>query len=308
MFFEEIIINQFLQSFMNPIFDILFQLITYFGHPLSWFIFAAWLFWAGQEKKSFTLMTILLFSSLTSGMLKQIVARPRPTGLVALDNLKGYSFPSGHSTLAGTIAGYFYYTKKNWTDNKIISKIVSMKKIGYLSIILAILTGISRLYLGVHFLTDVLMGLLLGTILGLIITKIESRIDQANFHITKIREELIIVIIFTLLLALDLIIPEEYYGAYAIMGYFVGYTLFKHTKLEKNLNLTQSKKQLVVNFIFGTIFLGILGASAYYFTTGLISQILFFSSGIFITLIWPIAISFIAKRIKVQKKAKKFKN
>lgn len=289
MVFEEILINQFLQSFMNPVLNTLLQLITYFGHPLFWFILAAWLFWIGEEKKSFTLMTILLFSSFVSGAIKQIIARPRPLGLIALDDLNGYSFPSGHSTLAGTISGYTYFSK--WI----------IKQIKYIAIILAILIGISRLYLGVHFLTDVLAGLLIGTIIGWIISKLEVKITKANFHITKLKEESLLVGFFVLMIIADLIIPEEYFGAYAILGYFMGYAIFKHTNLKQNLNLTQTKKQIAINFIGGTILLGIIGTSAYYLTTGIISQILFLTSGIFITLIWPIIISFTIEKKEEQK-------
>jgi membrane-associated phospholipid phosphatase len=292
MVFEEIIINQFLQSFSTPLLDIIFQLITYFGHPLPWFVLSAWLFWAGYEKKSFTLMTILLFSSLVSGALKQIIARPRPTGLIALDDLVGYSMPSGHSLLAATLAGYTYFCKEL---NKHIKAII---------IILALLTGVSRLYLGVHFLSDVLVGLLLGVVVGFIIFKLETKINKANFHISKIKEEALLVGFFILVIISDLIIPSEYYGAYAILGYFIGYAIFRHTKLKENLTLTKTKTQLFIAFVFGTGFLGILGVSAYYLTTGLISQILFFLSGIFITLVWPIIISLLVEK-REERKIKK---
>lgn len=296
MVFEEIIINQFLQSFMNPIFDIFFQVITYFGHPLPWFVLAAWLFWAGYEKKSFTVMTILLFSSIVSGTLKQIIARPRPTGLVALDDLVGYSMPSGHSTIAGTVAGYFYFS--NWLG----------KNIKLIIILLALITGVSRIYLGVHFLSDVIIGLILGAVLGWIISKLEIQINKTNFHITKLKEEAILVGFFVLMIIADLVIPEEYYGAYAILGYFVGYAVFRHTELKQNLTLAKTKTQLIIAFIGGTFFLGIIGASAYYFTTGMVSQVLFFLTGIFITLIWPIVISFtVEKREKLKKKKIVFK-
>ncbi len=294
MVFEEIIVNQFFQSFSNPLLNIFFQLITYFGNPLPWFVFAAWLFWAGYEKKSFTLMTILLFSSIASGTLKQIIARPRPTGLLVLDDATGYSFPSGHSTVAGTLAGYSYFSN------------LVIKQAKWIIIILAILTGISRLYLGVHYVSDVLAGLLLGAILGWVISKLEIKINKANFHISKIKEEALLVGFFVLMIVADLVIPAEYYGAYTILGYFIGYAIFRHTNLKQNLTLAKTKTQLAVAFIGGTIFLGILGASAYYLTIGIVSQVLFFFSGIFITLIWPIVISFtVAKREKQKTKKPK---
>ena len=292
MVFEEIIINQFLQSFSTPILDLFFQLITYFGHPLPWFVLSAWLFWAGYEKKSFTLMTILLFSSLVSGALKQIIAKERPTGLIVLDDLQGYSMPSGHATLAGTLAGYTYFCKELKKHTKTII------------IILALLTAISRLYLGVHFLSDVLVGLFLGVIIGLVISKLEIKINKANFHISKIKEEALLVGFFVLIIFSDLIIPSEYYGAYAILGYFIGYAIYRHTKLKENLVLSKTKTQLLIAFVGGTGLLGVLGVSAYYLTTGLISQVLFFLSGLFITLIWPIIISLLVEKREEHKTKK----
>ncbi len=197
--------------------------------------------------------------------------------------------PSGHATIAGTLAGYTYFS------NSLI------KNAKWIVIILAILTSISRLYLGVHFLSDVLVGLVLGTIIGWIIFKLEEKINKANFHISKIKEEALLVGFFILVIFSDLIIPAEYYGAYAILGYFIGYAIYRHTKLKETLTLTKTKTQLLIAFVGGTGFLGVLGVSAYYLTTGLISQILFFLSGIYITLIWPIIISLLVEKREEQK-------
>ncbi len=200
--------------------------------------------------------------------------------------------PSGHSLLSGTIAGYTYFCEGL---NKHIKSII---------IILAILTAISRVYLGVHYVSDVLVGLLLGSVVGFIISKLEIKINKANFHISKIKEEALLIGVFVLIIVADLFIPEEYYGAFAILGYFVGYAIYKHTNLKQCLVLTKTKTQLLIAFVGGTAILGIVGASAYYFTTGLISQVLFFASGIFVTLIWPIAISILVKKREKQKSKK----
>ena len=240
-------------------------------------------------------MTILLFSSLMSGALKQIIARERPVGLIALDDLTGYSMPSGHATLAATLAGYACFSKE------------IVKQLKWIVIVFAILTGISRIYLGVHFVSDVLVGLLLGSIIGWIISKLETKINNANFHISKIKEEIILVGFFVLLIISNVIIPSEYYGAYAILGYFFGYAIYRHTSLKQNLTLTKSKTQLLIAFVGGTAFLGIIGVSAYYLTTGLISQVLFFVSGLFVTLMWPIVISLLVEKREKQKQKKLFK-
>ena len=162
---SEIIVNEILQSFSTPILDLFFGIITFFGHPLPWIIIAAWLFWLGYEKRSFMLMSIILVSSLVAGALKLMVGRVRPQGILVLENQAGtFSMPSGHATLAGTIASYYE------------SKLKSKER--YLVIILVTLVAISRIYLGVHFISDVFAGLLVGYILGKAMCRLEKKINN----------------------------------------------------------------------------------------------------------------------------------
>jgi undecaprenyl-diphosphatase len=293
--FEEIIINQTIQLFMNPVLDIFFIAITYFGNPMPWFVLAAWLFWLGKEKKSFTVMSLLLMSTFVSGLLKMVIARPRPEGLIALDDKIGYSMPSGHSTISGTIAAYGYLSneiKKNYK---------------YLLILLAILTGISRLYLGVHFLSDVIAGLFIGAIVGWIVFKLESKINKMHFHISKLNEEFLFIFLFVLLIIFDLFIPAEYYGAFAILGYFVGYAIYRHTDMAQIMVRPKTRKQEIIAISIGTVIFGALGGLAYLILEGLAAQITFFAAGIFVTLIWPLIITkTVLKREK--HKAKKRRN
>lgn len=92
---------------------------------------------------------------LTSGinfLIKHIFLRPRPVGLKLIKQ-GGYSFPSGHSMMAVAFYGILIYivSKSNW--NKRIKIVLSS-----LLTILILLIGISRIYLGVHFASDVLAG------------------------------------------------------------------------------------------------------------------------------------------------------
>ncbi len=292
--FEEIIINQTIQLFMNPFFDIFFKAITYFGSPLPWFVLAAWLFWLGKEKKSFTVMSLLLMSTFVSGLLKMIIARPRPVGLIELDDKIGSSFPSGHSTIAGTIAAY------GWLSGEI------KKNYKYLLLLLAILTGISRLYLGIHFLTDVLAGLFIGAIVGWFVYKLESKINKMHFHISRLNEEFLFIFFFVLLIIFDLFIPAEYYGAYAILGYFVGYAIYRHTEMAQIMVRPKTRRQEIIAISVGTIIFGALGGVAYLVLEGLLAQVTFFIAGIFVTLIWPLIITkTVLKREKQKAKSHK---
>jgi undecaprenyl-diphosphatase len=287
--FEEIMINQFIQSFSTHLLDLFFKIITYFGSPIPWFVLGAWLFWLGKEKKSFTVMSLLLIGSFFSGLFKSIIARPRPEGIKILDNVVGSSFPSGHSTIAGIAAVYAFLSRE------------IKKNFKYLILVLALLTAISRMYLGVHYLSDVIAGLFLGSIIALVVYKFEAKINKTEFHISKIREEFIIVIFFVALIVFNLFVPSEYYGAYALLGYFLGYAIYRHTKLAEVMVRAKTTNQKIVILFFGTAIFGVMGALAYFVFTGIIAQITFFSAGIFITLIWPIVISkFVKKREEVK--------
>lgn len=89
-------------------------------------------------------------------LLKHIVQRPRPIEFRIIDET-GYSFPSGHSMVSAAFYGFFIY---------LIYKNVKNKFVKYISIIflslLIILIGLSRIYLGVHYASDVLAGFLIS--------------------------------------------------------------------------------------------------------------------------------------------------
>lgn len=99
---------------------------------------------------------------LGDNILKPWIARLRPFQVHPKDSLlilapSGYSFPSGHTFSSFTAA-----TILLWTD----------KKIGIPAFILASLIGFSRLYLYVHFPSDVLAGIILGLAVGTVTWKI----------------------------------------------------------------------------------------------------------------------------------------
>ena len=95
-------------------------------------------------------------------ILKNVIARPRPftqlSGLnVLIPKPSDFSFPSGHTASSFAAAGaFFYYNNKKW---------------GIFALILASFIGFSRLYLGVHYPSDVLFGALLGMLISFTVSK-----------------------------------------------------------------------------------------------------------------------------------------
>lgn len=106
-------------------------------------------------------LSLIIFSIVGLLILKPIIGRPRPFMVEAFDLLikepMGYSFPSGHTGSSFAAAFTIYYYNK---------------KEGILALILAALIGFSRMYLSVHYPTDVLAGLILGYLSSLVALKI----------------------------------------------------------------------------------------------------------------------------------------
>lgn len=144
----------------NPILTPIMKFITTLGNGgIIWILLAILLILIKKTRKiGATVMLALLFSLLVNnGILKNLVARIRPYEVIDGLNLLvkkavDYSFPSGHSGAsfaAATVIGCFL-----------------PKKYGIPAVVLAGLIAFSRLYVGIHYPTDVLFGVLDGILLG----------------------------------------------------------------------------------------------------------------------------------------------
>ena len=115
-----------------------------------------------------SLLGSLVFNNM---IVKNIVARPRPYRMIeALSILipepGEYSFPSGH-TSSSFAAGVVLY-------------LMLPKKYGIPAMVLAFLIGISRLYVGVHYPTDVLGGMVMGTLIAVGVVKVTEFIEKKH--------------------------------------------------------------------------------------------------------------------------------
>jgi membrane-associated phospholipid phosphatase len=134
-----------------------FFIITQLGSPFTLTLLASLGFVLGKSKmKVFSAILIigLIFSIVIVDDLKELAQRPRPDGAKAADFLimDSYSFPSGHATsifLTASLLGAYFGWK--------------LYAAGYA---MAIAVSLSRLYLGVHYPSDIIAGALLGIIMG----------------------------------------------------------------------------------------------------------------------------------------------
>ena len=127
----------------------------------------------------------LALSGLLNQVLKKIVQRPRPEEYRLIDE-SGYSFPSGHSMVSAAVYGFLIYLIFKHVKNKKLKRVL----IPFL-VILIILIGVSRIYLGVHYTSDVLAGFLISICYLVIFTSIANEfIDEEveNINSNKAKE------------------------------------------------------------------------------------------------------------------------
>lgn len=148
------IISKFLISdFGTPI----AKFITNFGGSIVLIIVTVLLFiFIKNKKMGISIFTNLFIITGLNLVLKNILQRPRPTDYRII-NETGYSFPSGHSMISMAFYGYLIYLIYKYVKNKYIK----ISLIAFLSILI-VLIGISRIYLGVHYTSDVLAGFLIS--------------------------------------------------------------------------------------------------------------------------------------------------
>lgn len=148
------LISTFLISdFVTPI----AKFITNFGGAIFLSIATVMLFLLIKNKKiGLSIISNIVIITILNQLLKRILQRPRPTEFRLVEE-KGYSFPSGHSMVSMAFYGYLIYLIYRYIKNKY----VKWTLITILSILICLI-GISRIYLGVHYTSDVLGGFLLS--------------------------------------------------------------------------------------------------------------------------------------------------
>ena len=157
------IISNFISDSITPI----AKIITEFGSVVILISIATILFIVIRNKKiGFCIFLNLAIIGALNQILKNIVQRPRPTeyGLI---NQSGYSFPSGHSMASVAFYGFLIYLIFKKVKNKKVRNTVI-----FCLALLIFLIGISRIYLGVHYTSDVLAGFLISVSYLMIFTSI----------------------------------------------------------------------------------------------------------------------------------------
>lgn len=169
---------QSLQGLHRPVLDRILVLVTSLGNA-GWFFIVlglVMLIFGKTRRMGLHVLLALLFSLIFCNLiLKGMVARDRPSWLVPevellIANPKDFSFPSGHTSAAmATATAIFLYNKKY----------------GCFAYVLALCIAFSRMYLFVHFPTDVLGGAVTGIVSAFLAHALLKWIDRRRDHMCK---------------------------------------------------------------------------------------------------------------------------
>jgi membrane-associated phospholipid phosphatase len=157
-----------IQHIQSPLLNTFFLTITSLGSSLAFLLVLPLLFWCVDYNLGMRVAIVCSISAFFNFSLKDFFAQPRPFNLdpsVAITTARGYGLPSGHAqgslVLWGSIAAW---AKKKW--------------VWAVTAAFVALTGFSRVYLGVHFPTDVLAGWGLGIVFLALYCTLQPKIES----------------------------------------------------------------------------------------------------------------------------------
>lgn len=205
-------IIEFIQSFSNPFFDKFFSGITFLGDENFFILLFCLVYWCINKKFGYLMGFAFLSNVFLNTVLKETFQIPRPIGKGKVRSLKiesasGYSFPSGHTQ----------YATSYWTSLMIKIK---KRRFSYLGITMILLIGLSRIYLGLHTLQDVVGGIVVGVIWVYVANKFFNKIDRSKNY------KMFLWVIVPMIIGLFIFQVENYYKIFgSLIGLITGYII-----------------------------------------------------------------------------------
>ena len=173
MDFEFNILDYIQLNMKSEIMDCIMVIWSYLGHLSFIWILITFILLICKKTRRIGIACVIGFVLcliIANGIIKPIVGRIRPYDInttITLLTAKeiDYSFPSGHTVYAMCYAAIFF--RKN-------------KIVGTVTFVFAAIMGFSRLYLYMHFPTDVIFGAILGIVIGIYSVYLESKIYKSG--------------------------------------------------------------------------------------------------------------------------------
>lgn len=162
------------RSLESDFFDKYFVFVTKFGDEIVVVVVVLLLMILFRNRDGWLFGILAANSALTNQIIKHIIKRPRPD-VLKLIKQGGYSYPSGHSMIAIAVYGYLLYYVIKRVQNKYLKYLLS-----FLLGILILSVGISRIYVGVHYATDVIAGFILAIVEVMLVINYSNKHFRGN--------------------------------------------------------------------------------------------------------------------------------
>ena len=200
----------------TPYLTPLFEFFTWLGYRDFLFMFIPFVYWCFDRKIFGRLVIIVFFTAIINSLLKDIFQDPRPDFSLNIDpwlqTEASFGFPSGHTQIAVVIWLYIALVAKN----SIVRTV---------SILFLLGVPLSRIYLGVHDIGDVLGGMIFGLITLYLASIVYKNIEIGKINFTIFTQYAGLIIIFIILYFLW---PSDHETTIVtgigglIIGFFIG--------------------------------------------------------------------------------------
>ena len=240
----------------GPALDAVFTAITFMGEEKFFLVLLPLVLWCVDLAVGIRLAFAFLLSAYANACLKDLFTQPRPFVLdptVRLHEASGYGMPSGHSQSAVVVWGILAaQARKAW--------------LWAAAILLMGLIGFSRIYLGVHFPTDVLGGWTVGALFLGVYLVAQPRVEDWLKE-TGLAVHLALAVVAPLALVLLHPTPDTISPMAVLMGTGVGFALLNQTT---RFSTSGPAWQVAVRFLVGMAGVGIIyvGLSAVFPSEG----------------------------------------
>ncbi|MBQ8574767.1 MAG: phosphatase PAP2 family protein [Clostridia bacterium] len=202
---------QALEGIRSEVLNKIFEFVTMFGEETLLIVFIAVFYFVIDKKLARRIFFITASSLGVNGIVKNFAKVPRPFAsgevtCVRPDTATGYSFPSGHTQCATTWTNAFAVHLKKWWMTVI-------------AVVLTLAVGFSRMYLGAHYPSDVIVGTVIGLLFAVFGNIAYDRIENKNIL------HAIVVLAYTPFIFVFLFnSPNKLYADfYKLYGMLVGY-------------------------------------------------------------------------------------
>lgn len=235
----ELEILRWMQSFSHPVLDVVAQLLTMLGEPVTIAVVFCGIYWCYDKELGRSIILTMSASLCLNGALKDFFAVERPIGKEGIvsqrvETATGYSFPSGHTQAAAAF----------WTPIFLTARRFGLR---ILSVVIIVTVGLSRMYLGVHYLSDVLGGLLFGALTACV------------FHAIHRRKRYWVAVIICGVLAVTAFFTGDSHDTYKAAGLAVGALAgFGFEYRFVRFTVSGSAKTKMLRYFMGLVILGVM--------------------------------------------------